>query len=85
MVCKSAFAVNCCYNCCTGIIHISCCDSDGANVKCSEVEGAQTLRLDAGWKVENMRVVVLAIDSNRRIVVNCNVCKLGESVDYVVE
>ena len=60
--------------------------ADGAVCgKCKEVEGVQTLRLDAGWKVENMRVVVLAIDSNRRIVVNCNVCKLGESVGYVVE
>ena len=60
--------------------------ADGAVCgKCSEVEGVQTLRLDAGWKAENMRVVVLAIDSNRRIVANCNVCKLGESVGYVVE
>lgn len=53
--------------------------------KCSEVEGVQSLTLDTDWKAENMRIVVLAIDSNKRIVTNCNVCKLGESVEYVVD
>lgn len=53
--------------------------------KCEEVEGVQTIRLNTAWKAENMRVVVLAIDNVGRIVVNCNVCTVGESVDYKIE
>lgn len=53
--------------------------------KCEEVEGVQTVKLNAAWKADNMRVVVLAIDNVGRIVVNCNVCTVGESVDYKIE
>ena len=53
--------------------------------KCEEVEGVQTIKLNAEWRVARMRVVVLAIDYNSRIVVGCNVCPVGESVDYKVE
>ncbi len=53
--------------------------------KCEEVEGVQTIKLNTLWNVANMRVVVLAIDNVGRVVVNCNVCRLGESVGYEVD
>ncbi len=56
--------------------------NDGAVCrKCTEVEGVQRLAVDKEWNTSNMRIVVLAIDQQRRVVLNCNVCPLGGSVE----
>jgi hypothetical protein len=54
-----------------------------------EVVAENTLTVQPGWKKENMRAVVAALISldgeKTWICVNVNECRLGESVDYVVE